>query len=91
MKTAEEWIFETHPEVKVEWQMTAHDDKFMVRMMDEYGEYKIAQIQHPVVSDEDIQDINFIKWYSGMQEQKIRSAFERYKNETCDKLISNNQ
>ncbi len=28
-----------------------------------------------------IADINFIKWYSGMEEQKIRSAFERYKRE----------
>jgi hypothetical protein len=28
-----------------------------------------------------IHDINFIKWYSGIEEQKIRSAFKRYKNE----------
>ncbi|MFA5715030.1 MAG: hypothetical protein WC998_04790 [Candidatus Paceibacterota bacterium] len=30
---------------------------------------------------EDIKDINFIKWYSGMEEHKIRNAFKRYKNE----------
>ena len=29
----------------------------------------------------EISDINFIKWYSGMEEQKIRNAFERYKKE----------
>jgi hypothetical protein len=33
------------------------------------------------VKKEEIIDINFIKWYSGMDEQKIRNAFKRYKNE----------
>jgi hypothetical protein len=28
-----------------------------------------------------IEDINFIKWYSGMDEQKIRNAYERYLKE----------
>lgn len=36
--------------------------------------------QLPKVTE--IQDINFVKWYSGMDEQKIRNAFERYKRET---------
>lgn len=31
--------------------------------------------------DNEIQDINFIKWYSGMDEKKIRNAFKRYKIE----------
>ena len=26
-------------------------------------------------------DINFIKWYSGMSEEKIRRAYEQYRNE----------
>ena len=34
---------------------------------------------------EELRDINFIKWYSGMDEQKIRNAFERYKKETNQK------
>lgn len=33
------------------------------------------------VREEQIADINFIKWYSGMEEQKIRNAFERYTRE----------
>lgn len=33
---------------------------------------------------EEIKDINFIKWYSGMDEQKIRNAFKRYQKEVLN-------
>ena len=39
-----------------------------------------AQLQK-VEMPNDIKDINFIKWYSGMDESKIRKAFERFKKE----------
>ena len=42
-------------------------------------EKQIAEAKETIT--EGIKDINFIKWYSGMEEQKIRNAFERYKKE----------
>jgi hypothetical protein len=32
--------------------------------------------------EETIHDINFIKWYSGMDEVKIRNAYKRYIQES---------
>lgn len=34
---------------------------------------------------DDIKDINFIKWYSGMDESKIRNAYKRYIKESKTK------
>ena len=31
--------------------------------------------------EEEIRDINFIKWYSGMEEEKTRKAYNRYTKE----------
>lgn len=69
-ESAEKWLFKTYPEVKKDWCQTGPDDNGVVEHIKAEAE----------VSD-DIADINFIKWYSGMEESKIRNAFKRYKNE----------
>ena len=38
MKTAKEWIFDKYPEVKEEWNLTGHDDRWMCKMMEEYAQ-----------------------------------------------------
>ena len=38
-------------------------------------------IQSLPSKDVEVKDIEFLKWYSGMDESKIRSAFERFKKE----------
>ena len=48
-------------------------------------EQYLIGLQSEVPIREEIKDINFIKWYSGMDEKKIRNAFERYKKETNQK------
>ena len=45
------------------------------------SELKVLEQSEVNINSETIHDINFIKWYSGMEEQKIRNAFERYKRE----------
>jgi hypothetical protein len=51
----------------------------------EWIDSEISSLKEQIKKEEtlpnDIADINFIKWYSGMDEQKIRNAFKRYKNE----------
>ena len=48
---------------------------------DSYDEYisSFAEALDSLEAEEEIKDINFIMWYSGMEESKIRNAYKRYK------------
>ena len=51
--------------------------------MEAINEYTEKTIQHLISkkTDEQLTDIEFVKWYSGMEETKILSAYKRYLSE----------
>lgn len=59
----------------------------MERLIEKYGEMLLKE-QMQVNKNCDLPDVSgsfsldFIKWYSGMEEQKILNAYERYKRES---------
>jgi len=52
------------------------------QLLEEYASIPVTQSGKEL--REEIADINFIKWYSGMDEEKIRNAFKRYQKEVLN-------
>ena len=77
--TAKEWLGVM--------QKAADFPKGMERLIEKYGEMLLKE-QMQVNKNCVLPDVSgsfsldFIKWYSGMEEQKILNAYERYKRES---------
>lgn len=74
-------------EAELKWMAEQLDTCFKNFMhevkIETINEYTEKTIQHLISkkTEEQLTDIEFVKWYSGMEESKILSAYKRYLTE----------